>query len=815
MKLTFSLLLLLAFINIGLAQNAKITGKIVSENNEAVSYASISIKALKKNTVSDDKGNFEITNLASGNYTVTVSAMGFIVEEKNVELHENENVDISITLKENINTLQTVEITGRKEKSYRNTKSFIGAKTEIALKDLPQAVSYATKELIADQGAIRVGEVVKNFSGVSQFTFYDDISIRGFRINGGSNTQLLNGMRTSTGFWKQPLANYLERVEVLKGPSSALFGNASPGGVLNRVTKKPLDQAANSVSFSTGSFNTLRALADFTGPLTEDKSLLYRLNLGYENANSFRDLQYDKNIVVAPSLSFLPNDKTSVNFDLIYSSSNGNLDRGQSTYEDNLYSTKTSNSLNSTNDYLKEETYIVTTSLNHKFSDRLSFSGSYIRTGYNEDLLEHRGANKYASAGDGSTIPTAIEMQVFQRKRKRYIDNLSTFFKYEAKTGALDHNLIAGFDYAQEEVPAGGSQLTASGYRNAANNGFIATYNPANKANYLLDSKGNPVPNVAHFDLTNPFASQQLKDMSKYFYVARQVDPTYYSLYGVYIQDHIKFGAFQALIGIRYDEYSDKVNYKKATETKVKQHSFLPRFGLTYTLNPNINLYGTYVQGYNPQTASTLANPNSGGPFNPLESNMVEFGGKSSWFKEKLFVTVALFKIQQKNTLYPANDPSNPDLMRSIGEEESKGIEIDLNGNITRNWSISAAYSYNEAFITESPIEVEVGRQKANTPRQQGNIWTRYNFTNGALKDFGIAMGSNFATTRTMSQTTTETLPGYTLFNAAFYYNINKFKIQLNANNILNKTYWVGGYDYIRLFPGAPSNWLLTLGYSF
>ncbi|MBZ4041688.1 TonB-dependent receptor [Flavobacterium hibisci] len=814
MKFTY-LVVLLAFFNMGQAQNAKITGKIISDNDEAVSYASISIKSLKKNTVSDDNGNFEISNLVPGFYTVSFSAMGFSALEKTIELHENENAEVSIILQKNINTLQAVEITGRKEKSYKNTKSFIGAKTEIALKDLPQAVSYATKELIADQGTIRVGEVVKNFSGVSQFTFYDDISIRGFRINGGSNTQLLNGMRTSTGFWKQPLANYLERVEVLKGPSSALFGNASPGGVLNRVTKKPLDQAANSVSFSTGSFNTLRALADFTGPLTEDKSLLYRLNLGYENANSFRDLQFDKNIVLAPSLSFLPNDKTSVNFDLIYTSSKSILDRGQSTYEDNLYSTKISNSLNSTNDYLNEETYIVTTSLNHQFTDRLSFSASYIRTGYNEDLLEHRGANKYASAGDGSTISTAIEMQVFQRKRKRYIDNLSAFLKYQVKTGIFDHNLIAGYDYAQENVPPGGSQLQASGYRNAANTGFIATYNPNNKSAYLLDSKGNPVPNVAHFDLTNPSASQQLKDMSKYFYTVRAYDPTYYSLYGVYFQDHVKFGAFQALLGIRYDEYTDKENYKKDTEKKVKQHSFLPRFGLTYTLNQNINLYGTYVKGYNPQLASSLSNPNAGGPFDPLESNMIEFGGKSSWFRERLFVTVALFKIQQKNTLYPANDTTNPDLMRAVGEEESKGIEIDVNGSITRNWSISAAYSYNEAYITESPEATEIGRQKPNTPVQQGNIWTRYNFTDGALKDFGIAMGSNFVTTRNLSQTITQTIPGYTLFNAALYYNINKFKIQLNANNITNKTYWVGGYDYIRLFPGAPSNWLLTLGYSF
>lgn len=814
MKLNY-LIVFLAFFSLAQAQKSQIIGTVQSEKKENIPFVSISIKGLKKNVTANEIGYYEIKNLASGNYTIYFSALGFSALEKRIEIQENETLDLSVLLKENVNALQTVEIIGRKEKSYRNTKSFIGAKTEIALKDLPQAVSYATKELIADQGAIRVGDVVKNFSGVSQFTFYDDISIRGFRVNGQSNTQLLNGMRTSTGFWKQPLANYLERVEVLKGPSSALFGNASPGGVVNRVTKKPLDQAANSVSFSTGSFNTLRALADFTGPLTEDKSLLYRLNLGYENANNFRDLQFDKNIVFAPSLSFLPNDKTSVNFDLIYTGSKSILDRGQSTYENNLYSTKTSNSLNSTNDYLNEETYIVTTSLNHQFTDRLSFSASYIRTGYNEDLLEHRGANKYAVAGDGSTIPTAIEMQVFMRKRKRYIDNLSAFFKYKAKTGALDHNLIAGYDYAQEQVPLGGSQLQASGYRNAANTASIATYNPNNKSAYLLDSKGNPVPNVAHFDLANPSSSQQLKDMSKYFYAARPFDPSYYSLYGIYVQDHIKWGSFQALIGMRYDEYIDRENYKKDAEKKVKQHSFLPRFGLTYTMNQNVNLYGTYVKGYNPQTASSLSNPNAGGPFNPLESNMIEFGGKSSWFNEKLFVTVALFKIEQKNTLYSANDPLNTDLMRAVGKEESEGIEIDVNGNITRDWSISVAYSFNEANITDSPLTNEVGRQKPNTPKHQGNLWTRYNFTYGALKDFGIGFGSNFVTNRNLSISETQTIPCYTLFNAALYYNINKFKIQVNANNLANKTYWVGGYDYIRLFPGAPSNWLLTLGYSF
>lgn len=809
------ILLSALFVNFIQAQNTEIKGKITSVNNIESFSASVTLKNTGEKTTTDNQGNFEFYNIKSGKYTLLFTSLGYTSQTREIELEENEKINLSIVMEENINQLQTVEITGRKEKSYKNTKSFIGAKTEIALKDLPQAVSYATKELIADQGAIRVGEVVKNFSGVSQFTFYDDISIRGFRINGQSNTQLLNGLRTSTGFWKQPLANYLERVEVLKGPSSALFGNASPGGVVNRVTKKPLDKAANSLSFSTGSFNTLRALADFTGPLNKEKTLLYRLNLGYENANSFRDLQFDKNTVIAPSLSFLPNDKTRVNLDLIYTSSKSVLDRGQSTFENDLYSTKTSQSLNSTNDYLNEETYILTTSLNHQFTDKLSFSSSYIRTGYNEDLLEHRGANKYAVDGDGATIPTQIEMQVFMRKRKRYIDNIASFMNYKTETGALTHNLILGYDYTQEQVPAGGSQLQARGYRNASNTGAIATYNPNNKSAYLLDSKGNPVPNVAHFDLANPSSSQQLKDISKYFYTTVPFDQSYYSTYGVYLQDHIKWGPLQALIGFRYDEYIDRTNYEKPNEEKVKQHSFLPRIGLTYTLNPNINLYSTYVKGYNPQTASVIANPNAGGPFDPLENNMIEVGGKSSWFNDNLFVTLALYKIEQKNTLYTAGDAVNPDLMRAVGKEDSKGIEVDVTGNILPQWSISAAYSYNESHITDSPIAEEVGRQKPNTPNNQGNLWTRYNFTNGTLKDFGIALGANYVTTRTMSQTNTQTLPGYTVMNGALYYTINKFKLQLNANNLANKTYWVGGYDYIRLFPGAPRNWMLTLGYSF
>jgi iron complex outermembrane receptor protein len=795
-------------------QDATITGKVITANHKPAEAVSVGLSGTTKGAITNHKGEYNIVRVKPGTYSLVFTGVGYKKLTKDITITAGQTLEIDATIYDDEQQLQTVEITGRKEKTYKTTKTFIGNKTQTDIKDLPQSVSYASKELMADQGAIRVGDVVKNFSGVSQFSTYDDLTIRGFRINGGSNTQLLNGLRTSTGFWKQPLTNYLERVEVLKGPSSALYGNASPGGVVNRVTKKPLNETRRTVSFSLGSFNTFRALADFTGPANQDSSLLYRLNLGYEDANSFRDLQFDKNIIVAPSLSFVASPKTRINFDLVYNNSKSRLDRGQSTRMDDLYSTPSSLSINTGNDHLNEQTYIVTISGSHQFNDKLSFNAAYSKTGYQEDLYEHRSANAYAIDGNGVAVPNLVAMQIFSRVRKRYIDNFSGYFNYKANTGILEHNLVAGYDYGSEKLPVGASQLTASGYRNAANTGSIATYDPTKKSNYLLDKNGNPVPNVPAFNLDDVLNSQRMQDDSKDFFAQVAVDPTYYYLNAGYAQDQIKLGKFQALLGVRYEYYTDFANYKKTTESKTHSSAWLPRFGLVYTATNNINIYGTYVEGYNPQTASTLSNPNAGGPFKPLTSNMIEFGAKSSWLNNMLTITTAVYQIDQSNTLYNANVAGQPDLMRQVGKERSKGIEFDITGRVTSNWSILASYAYNEAKITQSLVAAEIGAQKPNAPKNMANIWTRYNLNGGLFNGLGIGAGANYAGKRSLSINTGQTVPDYTLLNAALYYQVGKVLLQFNANNITNKKYWVGGYDYIRLFPGAPSNYLLTLNYT-
>ena len=440
-----------------------------------------------------------------------------------------------------------------------------------------------------------------------------------------------------------------------------------------------------------------------------------------------------------------------------------------------------------------------------------------MRSSYREDLPEHRTANQFAAIADGTRDPEKVEMRVFMRKRNWNNDNFNNYFNFDFETGALSHKLLVGYDYFQQVLEPGGSQLQARGYLNADRTGTINSFDPDNAAAYALDDDGNPIPNVPHFDLTDPTANR-LRDMSNYIFQTNLFPQSKLRSHGIYIQDEITLGKLKMLLGLRQDYFQDELNYNTDDEETVRQDAFIPRLGLVYTLSPNANLYGTYVEGYQPQTASDINDPNAGGPFDPLTSNLIEFGAKTNWLAGKLKATLAVYRLVQQGALYNANDPNNADLMVQLGEEEAKGVEIDLTGRILDNWSIVASYSYNDAVITESNNEAEIGRQKPNAPKHTGNVWTKYVIEKGMLNGVGIGLGINFVTERFGSlvrEAVPPLFPGYELVDAAIYYQVDKFQIQVNVNNIFDKTHWVGGYDYIRAFPGAPRNVMTTVSYTF
>lgn len=816
------LILFLGTFSLYAQDSGAISGKVTDEAGTPIEAVNVGLKGTTHGGATDEEGRFFISGVPAGKYKLVISFIGYETYSQNITINAGETFEFSARLNDATTELQEVEIVGRKETTYKNDLTFIATKTATPLKDVPQAISYVPKEVIQDQQAFYLGETVKNISGVNQFSGYDDFTLRGFRVG---NNQLINGLRVAGGFWSQPLTVNLERVEVIKGPSSALFGNADPGGTINRVTKKPLDVSRQSLSFSVGSFNTYRATADFTGPMNEDKTLLYRLNFGYQNTESFRNLQGATDLMIAPSISFLPNDKTRVNFDMVYASTRGKLDRGQpifgATAGTDLNSTPISFAIGRSNDYLNEDNLYITASFSHQFTERLSFNGSYMKFSYKEDLMEHRTSNNYAKDSLGNDIPTLMGLQVIRRMSKSYNDNLSTYWIYKAHMGKVKHTFLAGYDYSQRLVPVGGSSLNARGYRKV--NGETADYNPSMQGfdpGEFIFENGLPVPNIPHFNLENP--TYTIADISNYITTSSPIAPSRYYVHGIYLQDQVKIGKLSLLLGLRKEFYTDIENYKTPEEDEVAQEAWIPRIGAVYSLTDDINVYGTYTEGYQPQSAGVIGSPEIyGGPFDPLTSQMFEIGTKTEWFNDRLSANVAIYHIEQNNILVSTGDA---DLLEQRGQERARGIELDITGNILPNLSVIANYAYNRTEITESNNENEVGRLKENAPLHQGGIWGRYEIVKGTFSGLGFGIGSNFISDRITFDTYSLDsngeelglkLPGYTVFDAALFYNINKFQIALKVNNIADKRHWVGGYGYGRLFPGAPRNYLLNVAYTF
>ena len=730
----------------------EIRGQITDNNGNPISEATISVKGMKRAVRTKANGYFTLSELPSGETTILIHAIGYTTQQRTIKLSNNKSYEvIDFVLQERTDVLPTVDVMGRKEQSYKNTVSFVGTKTATLLKDVPQSINYVTKELVLDQGAITVNDVVKNMSGVNPYSFYNDFSIRGFRATGNRNSgNLVNGMRTQTSLWRQSSLANIERVEVIKGPASALFGNAAPGGIINRVTKKPLDVARKSVSLTAGSFNTTRAYADFTGPLNNKKTLLYRLNLGYENTDSYRNLQGLTSYIVAPSFTYRPSDRTQLNVDMTYVNNQGKLDRGVAVFGDgSLFSRPISATQSAANDYLRENNLNLSFALSHQLAQGLLFNSTYLYSSYDEDLMEHSQDNAFVKKADGKDNPSLVLMRVTQRQRHFRNNNFNNYLTWDVATGAVKHKVLVGYDHFNTQLAPGSSYIEAGGYL-LKNGGTAKTFNTKKIDDYLLDKDGNPRTNVPAFNL-NSSAGNRYQDVTKHIYESKDVRPSDQYTNGVYLQEQLTWRKLQLLLGARMEWFTDITQHDNGTESKTHQHAFTPRVGMVYSMLPSTNLYATWIRGFEPQSVAVQSNPASGGPFDPVESELWEVGAKGEYLNKRLSVTAALFSLRQKNTLYNAGVSG---FIVPTGMLRNLGIGVGLNG---------------------------VSERKGQVGRRENVV----------------------------------SYPGYGLLNLALYYKVREVQLQLNLNNALNKQYYISGYDRLRSFPGAPRNINITATYRF
>ncbi|MEH2201680.1 MAG: TonB-dependent siderophore receptor [Nostoc sp.] len=650
-------------------------------------------------------------------------------------------------------------VTGEQD-GYSVPDATTATKTDTPLRDIPQSIQVVPQEVLRDQQVTRLNDALRNVPGVTTTlgtpgnSEASSFTIRGF----DSGNPLRNGLADPLGGRSLELSN-IERVEVLKGPASALFGNGSPGGTINLITKQPLSTPYYAVEATVGSYSSYRGAIDLSGPLNDDKTGLYRLNVSYKDAGSFIDFAHDKNLLIAPVLSFAIGERTKVALEGEYISADTNrlwlpavgtvLPNPNGKIPRNLNISGPDKSDN----YVHEDIGRIGYSLEHKFSDNWSLKNSFRAIFYHFET--------------SALLPTRLnpDNRTLNRifNQGQYDDeayNLATDIIGKFSTGSIQHQLLFGFDLSRfyyESLFAG------------------------NRA-------------AAPIDLFNPVYDQSLGASLG----PAQNNSSLTDALGIYIQDQISLSEnLKLLLGVRFDAFKQTDGDLVAnTESSQSGDAFSPRFGIVYQPIQPISLYASYSRSFTPSIGTSF----DGSLFEPERATQYEVGVKAD-LNERISTTLAFYNLTRSNVL--TEDPNNPDFSIQTGEQRSRGIELNVGGEILPGLNVIVGYAYTDAIIAKDNTYTP-GNYLNNVPKNSFNLWTKYEIQSGSLKGLGFGLGLFYVGERQADLENSFQLPSYVRTDAAIFYKQGQLRAQLNFRNLFDVDYFESARSLLRVYPGEP-----------
>ncbi len=652
---------------------------------------------------------------------------------------------------------------------YVATRSATGTKTDTPLIETPQSISVVTRDQIEAQDAQSAKQALAYTAGLagenrSNFGGYDIMYSRGFIVD-----QYLDGMKlpgATAQFPPQPELYGMERLELLRGPASMLFGQGSSGGLVNLISKRPTDTPFNEMFIQGGSYDRIQGGFDSSGRVDKDGELLYRITGFAKDADNQVNYVKEQRYYIAPSLTWRPDKDTSWTI-----LANYQKDPAFGLY--NFVPAKGSllpNPLGKipTSFYAGEpgfnqnerETYSVTSLFEHRFSDVFTIrqNARYLNTTGN---LEQ--------AAPLLLLPNNDTLARLAQGTRENLSSLTTDTQGEFKfwTGPIDHRVLVGVDtqntlYNQrfaQSSPVAGSQLSAPS---------ISVFDPVYGASIL-----NPIDDPTSLINTQTHQSSQQT--------------------GVYAQDQMKLGRLSIVGGVRYDSAhinTDTSNLRAGSYTPVSQNNSATtgRIGAIYELDSGLAPYINYATSFDPNVATSatqLLVPTTG----ELFEGGIKFQPKGS----KIFAQLSVFDLTQQNVV-TINPISN--LASQIGEVHSRGVEIEAKASVTDRLDVLASYAYLDPRVTKS-TDIDFGKRPTWIPNDMASGWADYTWHNGALNGFGAAFGVRYiGQTWGDKANTALDVPGYALFDAALHYDLINLdprlkgaKLSVNATNLFDKTY--------------------------
>ena len=705
-------------------------------------------------------------------------------------------------------SIEVITVRGRAAQFYFVEEATMATKTPTNYMDLPQAVQVLSNELINDQAARQTSDLYRSISGVTQFS-YSGITARGFR----QDQVRYDGVQGDpySGFSIPQLFN-VDRVEVLKGPIGMLYGAGQPGGLLNYVTKKPKFEQSTEVALFTGNDSLFGGNLETYGTLGSNDTLAYRLAGFHQQKDGHRNNTEEENTQLSAALTWLVNDYTdiTVQYDHIDQDLSGHRLRGVPVDDEGNFLTDISYNANEKSDFQRLKADVFQVIANTEISDNLT-NATVFRTLSNERTQKYH--ENLGLVGDLEepvktasvqllnmfgfpSQDTAMLRQFRDQERKNDEWSLTSDFVYQLATDTLEHTILFGADY---------SVIDADFHSKFSD--LIRTTD----ARFFEDPREifTPSIHVQPIDILNPVYNA---DSSQYKLIDRGLVTTKTKRLGIYLQDQIRINEqWIAIAGARFDKFEDE-NVTDAV--KVDDSRVSPRIGAIYQPNTDMSIFVNRSEGFNPQSLSNQ--PSSGEIFDPEKSIQYELGIKNKWLDGSLTTTVTSYHIVKEDLVV-----GNPAFVEGsglaeqvqIGEVTSKGIEVDVVGDITEYWTGTINYAYNQAKITGgSPDDISdaIGDEFANAPDHTLGIWTRYELPS---LHSSFAIGLDYVDERI--SLSGQKIKSYTTWDASWQTKLDNIEIQLNLKNIFDKEYASSGFNERNgHFPGEPRSVLLQVSYS-
>jgi iron complex outermembrane receptor protein len=724
-----------------------------------------------------------------------LNAHAAYADEATLQNNENPSSQAMTNKSGTAAVLPTLKIEAMSEldpiKSYVDYDQANVTRNGLKKKDIPQTIDTIDVQKYKIYGSNDLSVMLQGTPGVS--TSYDmrgdGITLRGFSADSGDIYR--DGIRES-GQVRRSTAN-IERIEILKGPASVLYGRSAGGGVVNMVSKYANFDLKSSVGTYVGSYDNYGATADINQVLNDNWAV--RLTGEYGEADSFRSGIDSKIEMISPSFTYKNDDETLTwTTQYTYDKLGRVPDRGPS-YSVLPAGTSIKTGFAQEGDYVNDVLQVIRSDVSYEFAPNWTFhwAASYRQA---EQNFDH-----FYLGGYCATATTVIRnagtcqghvgdiSQIYYWQQTDNKTTSNTFdIKGEFNTGSIKHNLVFGSDWSYEQREP---RLANTNQNGSAIYGYVDPITGERQA-----SRGTGPLKISQHNYNQGTSL------------------------GFFAQDLISLNEqFKIMLGMRYDSYdfstTNKLPNVDADKRKrsVDDDSFSPNVGVVWQPNEHQSLYASYSKSFAPFGGSMGVNPISSANqdmsiFNaePQYNEQYEIGVKSDWFDERLNTQFSVYDIRKKNIRYRP-DPDVPDVWAVGGEHQSKGLEFSFIGRVLDNLFVRGGYGYTDAEVKKDKEKPEnVGNTLSNTSKNTGNLFVRYLPTEKLYGEVGVTyVGSYYPNINNLTK-----MDGFNRVDAAIGYSADPWNVTLAVSNLTNKEYWRSDS-----MPGTPRSFLMRLNYQF